>query len=184
MVISTWRVGHNFGHVLVMQKENLDFLLFFTAFWSRGHQLKRFLFETFFVFYVIFCLGEHVACIWCVNALFNHSTRKSWFRIVFYSILELSAPLEKVSFSAIFQFLLWILCLGEHVACTRCVNAFSSIQNENLDSVLFFTGFLSHGHLSKRWRFLDVFQFFFVIFMSWWARGLNLFYEWPKTTPR
>ena len=41
IVISTWRVGHTFGLVLVMQEENLDFVMFFTAFWSRGDLSKR-----------------------------------------------------------------------------------------------------------------------------------------------
>ena len=80
----------------------------------------------FIVFLWTLCLGEHVACICCVNAFFNHPRRKCLFRIVSYSILELSARLEKVFVLDIFQFLLWNLCLGVHVACIRCVNAFSN----------------------------------------------------------
>ncbi len=79
----------------------------------------------------------------------KHSRRKYWFRIVFYSILELSAPLDKVSFLAILQFLLWILCLGEHVACTRCVNAFFKHSKRKSWFRTVFSVFLSRGHSSK-----------------------------------
>ena len=41
IVISIWRVGVFFGHVLVTHDENLDFVLFFTAFLSCGHLSKR-----------------------------------------------------------------------------------------------------------------------------------------------
>ena len=40
IVISIWRVGVFFGHVFVTHKENLDFVLFFTAFLNCGHHSK------------------------------------------------------------------------------------------------------------------------------------------------
>ena len=63
IVISTWRVGHTFGLVLVMQEENLDFVLFFTAFWSRGGLSKRCHFDTFFSFFHEFYV---LASMWLV----------------------------------------------------------------------------------------------------------------------
>ena len=71
---------------------------FLQHFGAAGTSWNGFFLRLFLFFMWFFCLGEHVACIWCVNAFFNHSRRKSWFRIVFYSILEPSAPLEKVFF--------------------------------------------------------------------------------------
>ena len=98
-------------------------------------------------FWQISCLEQHVACICCMSAFFSHSKRKSWFRSVFYSILELWAPLEKVSFLDIFQFFLsWLAC-GLHLL-RECL--FLVIHNENLDFVLFFIAFLSRGYLSRR----------------------------------
>ena len=169
---------------------------------------------------------------------FGHARGKSWFPIVFYSILEPRAPVETVSFLDFFvffvNFMSWRAC-GLYLM-RECF--FQSLKTKILISYCFLQHFGAVGtsrkgvffrHFSvfvvdfmSRWAcglhsmrecffkhskrkswfrivfynifepwaplekvtFLDVFQFFFVIFMSWWARGLNLFYEWPKTTPR
>ena len=56
IVISTSCVGHILGHVLVMGKENLDFILFFTAFWSCGHLFKGVIFSDFWSFLCELCV--------------------------------------------------------------------------------------------------------------------------------
>ena len=56
IVISTSCVGHILGHVLVMRKENLDFIMFFTAFWSCGHLFKGVIFIVFWSFLSEVCV--------------------------------------------------------------------------------------------------------------------------------
>ena len=141
-----------------IQNEKLDSVLFFTAFLSHGHLSKMCFFPRFPVFLWILCLGEHVACICSMSAFFRHSKRKSWFRIVFHRFFEPWTPLKKVCFLDFFQ-LFRTQAPGSLSQGTNQTTAerrrlarsarvlFSGTQNEKLDSVLFFTAFLSRGHL-------------------------------------
>ena len=46
---------------------------------------------------------------WSLNSFFCHAQRKSWFHIVFYSIFEPWAPLDKLFARRLFHFLSWAI---------------------------------------------------------------------------
>ena len=122
------RGSHFWSCFFVMQEENLDSVWFFKHFWALGTCRKGGICRYFSVFFVNFMSWRACGLYLRSQCFFEAPKAKMLIAYCFLSILELSARLEKVFVLDIFQFLLWNLCLGVHVACIRCVNAFSNIK--------------------------------------------------------
>ena len=100
-----------------------------------------------------------------MSAFFSHSRRKSWFRIVFYSILEPWAHLETVffyTFSVFFaHFMSWSAW-----ACICCMSAFSSHWRRNSWFRIVFYGIFEPWAPLEKVSFLDFFSCEFHVSVS------------------
>ena len=166
MVFSRSLWGLAFGawlHFLITEEENLDFALFLFLSICEPCDFSE---QDFFLFFFRrFCNSPIVMSIRRVGhillACFGHARRKSWFRIVFYSILQLWGISSKGVICSHF----WVFL------CELCVLV---TQTENLDFAMFFKYFWAVSMFRNN---VSLYFFFCNTFMSWSACGLHSLHE-------
>ena len=181
LVIGTWRVGRTFGHVFRHARGKSWFCIFFySTFEPWAPDEKVAILDIFHFFFVNFMSWRACGLYLMRQCFFEAPKAKMLISYCFLSILELSARLEKVFVLDIFQFLLWNLCLGVHVACIRCVNAFSNIKTNIFILYCFLQNFWAVGTSRKG----DLFRRFPDFFLSLHTKILFLPFDFTALLRR